>query len=87
MITGVLFYDAELMDNLKTLLWEGMKIFKKKHNHEVTAIALNKNQFEVDDHKSVLALFERKGITILFLNDVNKNHYQVGRRSDEFLGN
>ena len=85
MITGILFYDKELENNLKTLLWSGMKTFKKKHNHEVTAIALNKDQFSEGDHKSVLALFERKGITILFLNDVNKNHYQVGR-SDEFLG-
>lgn len=85
MITGILFYEKELEDNLKIFLWRGMKTFKEKHNCEVTLIALNKEQFGIDKYKPILALFEKKGITILFLDDVHKNHYQVGRHDDEYL--
>lgn len=84
MITGILFYEKELEVNPKFFLWDGMKTFKKKNNCEVTVIALNKEQFSVDKHKSMLTLFEKRGITVLLLDDVHKNHYQVGR-SDEFL--
>ncbi len=84
MITGILFHDKDLEDNPKFFLWEGMKTFKKKHNCEVTTIALNKEQFGIDKYRPTLALFEKKGITVLLLGDINKNHYQVGR-SDKFL--
>lgn len=79
MIAGILFYEKELEVNPKFFLWDGMKIFKKKNNCEVTVIALNKEQFSVDKHKAMLTLFEKRGITVLLLDDVNKNHYQVGR--------
>lgn len=84
MITGILFYEKELEDDLKIFLWRGMKTFKRKHNREVTTIALNKEQFGIEAFKPILALFEKKGIVVLFLDDINKNHYQVGC-SDEFL--
>ena len=81
MITGVLFYEKDLEGNLKFFLEEGIKIFRKKHDHKVTAIALNRKQFEADEEcKSVLAFFSNKGITVLLLNDINKNNYQVGYR-------
>ncbi len=84
MITGILFHDGDLEENLKVFLWEGMKTFKKKYDLETTTIALNKKQFEIETFKPTLALFEKKGIAVLLLDDINKNHYQIGR-SDKFL--
>lgn len=84
MITGILFYEKELEEYLKHFLQKGMETFETRHKCKATIIALNKEQFEADKYKPILTKFEKKGLTILFLSDVNKNHYQIGR-SDEFL--